>query len=269
MLSPWNKYLGFFCRPAAALMLAGSLVFPGNAMAEGLPFSPGEEIHYDVKWQMYKAGEAVVKVLPFEEKKGGPAWHFELSATTNRFLDTFFKVRDHIQGFVARDFSGSVGYGYSGRGKKKKEIQVTFFPKTSTAAYSNFEEKREPIKIPRGCFDPMSSYFKMRTFDLVEGQTLSFPITDGKKTFLQKGDILGKEKLKLKSGTYDTLVIEPYVNHFSGVFEESKDPTVRVWITDDERHIPVRIKVQVVVGSIYLDLRSYVPGQKFRAQKEK
>ncbi|MCP4723373.1 MAG: DUF3108 domain-containing protein [Desulfobacteraceae bacterium] len=85
----------------------------------------------------------------------------------------------------------------------------------------------------------------MRTFDLVEGRTLSFPITDGKKTFIQKGEILGKETIKIKSATYDTLVIAPYVNHFSGVFEESQDPTVRVWITDDKRRIPVRIKVRL------------------------
>ncbi|MCP4723374.1 MAG: DUF3108 domain-containing protein [Desulfobacteraceae bacterium] len=64
-----------------------------------MPFSPGEEIRYDVKWQMYKAGEAVVAVLPFTEKKGISAWHFELHARTNKFLDRLFKVRDHIQLF--------------------------------------------------------------------------------------------------------------------------------------------------------------------------
>jgi len=248
-----------FCRRLAITGLAVGSLFWGTCfpvLAQGLPFSPGEEIRYDVRWQMYKAGEVVVKVLPFSQIKGNPVWHFDLRARSNSFIDLFFKVRDHVQAFAARDFSGSMGYQYSGRGKKKKEIKVEFFPDTGRAAYANFEEKRDPIEIPAGCFDPLSSYFKLRSFDLEPGRTLSFPVTDGKKAFIQKGDILGRERIQINSRTYDTIVVVPWVTHFSGVFKKSKDPTVRVWITDDAQKLPVRIRIRVVVGSIYFDLQS-------------
>lgn len=243
-------------------MVAGSLLWAACLpdSAQGLPFSPGEEIQYDVRWQMYRAGDAVVRVLPFSKIKGNPVWHFELRARSNKFIDLFFKVRDHVQAYAARDFSCSVGYQYSGRGKKKKEIQVDFFTDAGTAVYANFGEKRDPITIPTGCFDPLSSYFKMRSFDLKPGCILSFPITDGKKSFVQKGDILGKEQIIINGRTYDTVVVAPWVTHFSGVFKKSKDPTVHVWITDDAKKLPVRIRIRVVVGSIYLDLKSYRPG---------
>lgn len=262
MPSPWNKKYRTFCRCLViTAMVAGSFLGTVcvSASAQALPFSPGEEVRYDVRWQMYKAGEVVVRVLPFSKVKGNPAWHFELLARSNKFIDLFFKVRDHVQAFAARDFSGSRGYQYSGRGKKKKEIQVEFFPHVGKAAYSNFEEKRDPIKIPARCFDPLSSYFKMRSFDLRTGDTLSFSVTDGKKAFIQKGDILGREHIEINSRTYDTIVVVPWVTHFSGVFKKSKDPTVRVWITDDEQRLPVRIRIRVKVGSIYFDIKSHVP----------
>ncbi len=253
---------GFIYIPCAVAGL-GSETRAGRT---GLPFSPGEEILYDVRWQQYRAGEASIRVLPFAQVKGAPAHHFEMVLKTNQFLDKFFKVREKIQGFVSEDFLGSVAYEYKAVGKKKKDIRLEFFPQNHTVIYSNFDEIRDPIEIPDHCFDPLSSYFKLRTLELTEGQTLSFPVTDGKKFFSQKGEIIGSEKITLKSGTndtlvvYDTLVVVPYVTHFSGVFEKSLDPTVRVWISKDEKQIPIRIRIRVVVGSIFFDLRSYSPG---------
>ena len=253
----------------SCISITGTAVMAGpEAGPTNLPFSPGEEILYDVRWQQYWAGEASIRVLPFTRVKGRSAYHFEMRLKTNEFLDKFFKVREIIQGFVSKDFSDSVGYEYKAVGKKKKDIKLDFSPQTHTVVYSNFDEIRDPIEIPEHCFDPLSSYFKLRTLELIEGQTLAFPVTDGKKFFTQKGEIIGSEQISLKSGTndtlvvYDTLVVVPYVTHFSGVFEKSKDPTVRVWISKDEKQIPIRIRIRVVVGSIFFDLRSYSPGAK-------
>lgn len=253
-------------RRCMTLLVCSGCFFGGSSLAAALPFSPGEEIRYEVRWQMYRAGEAVVRVLPFSEIKGRKSWHFEMSLRTNAFLDKFFKVRDHIQGFMAEDFSQALYHSYSGTGKKKKEIRITFFDQPPRASYANFDEVRDPIEIPAGSVDPMSSYFKMRTLNMVPGQTLSFPVTDGKKAFMQMGEVLEKERIVLKSGTWETLVVTPYVTHFSGIFSKSKDPTVRVWITDDSRKIPVRIQIKVVIGRVYFDLVSYKGGRPAAAE---
>ncbi|MBT7714010.1 MAG: DUF3108 domain-containing protein, partial [Deltaproteobacteria bacterium] len=39
-------------------------------------------------------------------------------------------------------------------------------------------------------------------------------------------------------------------------FKKSKNPTVKLWVTADDRKIPVRIKVKVFIGSIIFDLVS-------------
>ncbi|MCD4719577.1 MAG: DUF3108 domain-containing protein [Desulfobacula sp.] len=55
---------------------------------------------------------------------------------------------------------------------------------------------------------------------------------------------------------FDTYLLALKANHFSGVFKKSENPTVKLWVTADDRKIPVRIKVKVFIGSIIFDLVS-------------
>lgn len=226
-----------------------------------LPFASGEEIFYNVRWQQIPAGTACMKVFPLTRVDNIPAFHFQLSAKSNKFVDMFYKARDVLEGFVGKDFSGSLFYKQTSIGKEKKQIRVEFFLDKHEVVYSNFGEKRKPIKIPLNTFDPVGSFYRLRTLDFEVGKTLNFPVTDGKKCFLQKGAILKKEKISTPSGTFDAFVVVPSVTHFSGVFEKSRNPTVRIWISDDKNKIPVRIQIKVVVGSIIFDLVSFKPGE--------
>lgn len=201
-----------------------------------------------------------MRVLPLTRVGNTPAFHFQLEIKTNEFVDKLYKVRDVMEGFVAEDFSGSLLYTKSSLGKSKKQVIVEFFQETHEVVYSNFGEKRSPIKIPDNTFDPVSSFFHMRRLDLEKEKNLVFPISDGKKSFFQQGEVLKKEQITLASGVFDTFLLAPSVTHFSGVFEKSRDPEVRVWISDDDKKIPVRIQVKVLVGSISFDLVSAKSG---------
>jgi len=251
-------FLFFLISPGVLFSFTGA-----KAGSLDLPFAPGEEITYNVRWQQIQAGTACIKVLPFARVDNISAFHFQLSAKSNKFVDNFYKIRDVMEGFVDKDFSGSLFYKQTSTGKRKKEILVEFSLDKHEVVYSNFGGKRKPIKIPLNTFDPVGSFYRLRTLDFEVGKTLNFPVTDGKKCFLQKGEILKKERLTTPSGTFDAFVVVPSVTHFSGVFEKSRDPTVRIWISDDENKIPVRIQIKVVVGSIIFDLVSVKPGEDF------
>jgi len=41
-----------------------------------------------------------------------------------------------------------------------------------------------------------------------------------------------------------------------GVFEKTKDAKIHIWVTADERRIPVRIKSKVAIGSFIGELTS-------------
>ncbi len=250
----------------AGILLAAGLFafifFLQDAQSATLPFSVGEEIHYTVSWEMIPAGDAWFKVKNFTTIDGQKAWHFVLEAKSRRFIDWFYKIRDRLESYTDEAFRKSLLYRKTQTGKADKQVVVQFDWEHHLATYSNFGGKRDPIKIPEETYDPLSSFYKLRTLDfnglkeLKTGSGLFFPVTDGKKCFIQKGEILGKEKISVASGTYDTYLIVPQVTHFSGVFKKSKNPTVSVWVAADDKQIPVRIKIKVKVGSIIFDLVS-------------
>jgi hypothetical protein len=222
-----------------------------------LPFSIGEELNYTVRWEMINAGKANFKVLPFTIVNGKKAYHFMLEVKSNRYIDMLYKIRDRLEGFTDVKFTRSLLYKKIQSGKDKKEVMIQFDWEAATATYSNFGGKRDPIKIPLNTFDPLSAFYKMRVFNFETDQNLSFPVTDGKRYFTQKGHVVKKEKITLATGTtHDTYVLYPRVNHFSGVFKKSENPTVKAWLTADDRKIPVRIKVKVFIGSVIFDLVS-------------
>ncbi|MBU8912062.1 MAG: DUF3108 domain-containing protein, partial [Desulfobacterales bacterium] len=171
-------------------------------------------------------------------------------------IDMFYKIRDRLEGFTDLTFTRSLLHKKIQSGKDKRQVIVTFDWEKKTASYSNFNERRDSIEIPLKTFDPVSAFYKMRTIDLKTGQNISFPVTDGKKYFIQKARVIKKENITLPSGTWDTYVLALQVNHFSGVFKKSENPTVTLWVTADEKQIPVRIKVKIFIGSVIFDFVS-------------
>lgn len=205
---------------------------------------------------MVRAGKAQFRVLPKTEHNGKEAWHFVLEIKSNRYVDMLYKIRDRLDGYTDTNFTHSVFYTKTQSGKDKKQIEVLFDWDKSEATYSNFGGKRPPVDIPSNTFDPVSAFYKMRTTDLSPGQTLSFPITDGKKQFMQTAIVVEKQQLHINGKDVETFLIIPSVNHFSGVFKKSENPTVRVWVSADDKKIPIRIKVKVFIGSVIFDLAS-------------
>ncbi len=59
----------------------------------------------------------------------------------------------------------------------------------------------------------------------------------------------------MPSGTFECLVIEPYLK-FEGLFKHQGQ--MHIWVTDDERKVPVLIKSKIVIGSIDVVLRDAI-----------
>jgi len=65
---------------------------------------------------------------------------------------------------------------------------------------------------------------------------------------------LGRQRISVDAGTFDCIIIEPLMKE-GGVFKS--EGRVVIWLTDDERRIPVKVSTKVVVGSIDAELREY------------
>jgi hypothetical protein len=226
------------------------------------PFKPGEKLVFELKWTVVPAGEAALEVMPFKKINGEDAYHFVLTAKTNRFLDPFYKVRDRIDGYTDLDITRSVFFSKRQReGKTKKNVVVKFDWAAQTAEYTEFikQAKKHPIELMPGALDPLSIFYYTRMLPLQIGEDLQRPVTDGKKCVMGKARIVRREKIIVPAGEFDTFLMVPDLQHVGGVFKKSKNAIIELWVSADNRRLPVKLKSEVIVGSFTGELISYTP----------
>jgi hypothetical protein len=74
---------------------------------------------------------------------------------------------------------------------------------------------------------------------------------DNKKVYDLKVIIQRKERIKVDAGTFDCIMVQPVLQG-EAIFKQQGE--LWVWLTDDERKIPVQMKSKVAVGSITTEL---------------
>jgi hypothetical protein len=79
------------------------------------------------------------------------------------------------------------------------------------------------------------------------------PMSDGKKTASVKVEAQGRETVKIKAGTFNTIRYEVFV--FNGVLY-SRKADLFVWLTDDAHRLPVQLRARMSfpVGTITFEL---------------
>ena len=229
---------------------------PGRAVGEKrTPFRPGEELTFNLRWGVFSVGTAVLLVNESTEIDGIPAYHFTMTVRTNAFADRFYRVRDRVDAYLSKDLGRSLRYTkVQEGGNHDRDIVVTFDHRKGKVQYTNFGESQEPIEIPGRIYDPLSVFFVFRTLDLIEGAMVELPVTDGRRAVQGEGRVVARETVTVPAGQFETIMAEPDMKDVRGVFDQSDDAVLRIWLTDDARRIPVRLSSRVVVGNFHAEL---------------
>lgn len=243
--------------PLCLVCVLLSLLFAvGGAAGAENAFKPGEKATYQVRWSFVVAGHVDIAVESDSRLEESDARHFSLSARTLPFLDLFYKVRDRIDSYTDQGVNHSLLYRKVQTGKTKTDVEVLFDWRQKEVCFRNFEDKRQPVKIEDGTFDPLSAYFFLRSLDLGQEKNITRPVTDGKKLVLGKAKILRREKISVPAGRFETYLVEPDMKDVRGVFEKKKNARLLVWLTADSRHLLIKAESKVVVGSVVAELVS-------------
>jgi hypothetical protein len=244
---------------AAMVVLIHSLSFHLPIVhASALPFSPGEKLKYALRWENIPAGELQLEIRPMTTINGSPAYHFVMTAKSNAAVDIFCKIRDRIDAYADSRMTRSVLYKkqrHSSQGLRRAKVKFDWA--NSQAQFSDASNTRAPIALQPGSFDPLSAFYFTRMTISGDTPLVERPVTDGKRAFIGNARLVGRETISLSNGRrYQTIVLEPEMGLFGGVFKESKGARLRIWVTDDEKRIPVQIKAKVKVGHFIGELVS-------------
>jgi hypothetical protein len=83
--------------------------------------------------------------------------------------------------------------------------------------------------------------------DLEVGRSVYIENHADKKNYPLEIRVLRRERVEVPAGRFDCIVVEP-VMRSAGLFRHKGSLTV--WLTDDELHVPVQMKSEVVIGSV-------------------
>lgn len=259
------KYLGLALATTATvigLMAAGEESTPAlNAYANGaLRYSPniafgyGEKLHYDVGYKFITAGKAVMQIADKPETVSErPCYSIRFDVRTTSSFDNVFPVRDRYQTYVDVDGIFPWRFEQSVReGKYSRDFSAIIDQRANEARTTEGTFKVEPF-----VHDILSALYYIRTLNLrnaQKGQSLTLNNFYGKKVHELKVRFLGREQIEVEAGTFDCAIVEPLVVE-GGLFKN--EGRIIVYLTDDDRKLPVKVSTKVIIGSIDGELTSY------------
>ncbi len=228
---------------------------PVHAASSCIPYI-GETLHFSVGWEFVNAGSATLTYSSMGEN----GYRAHTFAKTNKFLDMFKKVRDTIisEGVCLDGKMQSTRFDlnqYENRYKANKETE--FLWKENRVKYTH-NNHTTFYDVPAGHLNVMDAFTHVRTLDLKPGAVIHVPVFDQKKTYHVVVNVSkNTTMLKMPSGErVECLIIEPELKT-AGVF--SSKGKIKIWMTNDSRHIPLKMTAKIKIGRIIARLTGYVP----------
>ena len=224
----------------------------------------GEELNYKISWAFITAGEATIKADKLLYNGKEYAYQIETLAKSYPVIDKMFKVRDINMSWIKSDLSKSLGYWQSVReGSYKRDEWLNFDYENNF--YNMYKQNRrgELYKFTTPftgteVFDVLSALYYVRNPKIALKDTIYFDIVNVNKQYPLKVIVHGKEKIKTKAGTFNCIVVEPMISGESIFVVKGK--SLKVWLTDDEYRLPVKLAVEVFIGSVKAEFYSYKKG---------
>jgi hypothetical protein len=222
--------------------------------AETPPFKTGEKLHYSVYLGEFPVGEVFFVILPMAEINTLPAYHFFMTTKTSPLLDSLFMLADRVDAYADSAMKHALLYKEHDGSAAEQDITVTFDWKKREAHYCIGKKKFRPTALLPGSFDPLSILYALRLLDLKGKKEVAKPVSDGLHCAVARAKVLGEQKVRVPSGTYNTYIVQPLLAEFSAVFKNISAAKVKLWISADARRLPVKIVCESPVGSLMAEL---------------
>jgi len=218
-----------------------------------LPFKRREKLVFDGGWGFIRAGFLILESYPDSVRED--RFHFTGKVVTNNFVSAFYKVRDYIHSEV--DYKSLYPYVFEQRVQEGKyqAQRWTVFDHVRGRVYDNKKKDGDFFEAGALTRDYVSLLFYMRTMELKPGQKFTIQCFVHGKDYPVKFKVVGREKVKVEAGEFRCLEIEPtLVGDGRGFTKKDK---MTIWVTDDERHMPVMVKAKIALGSLSAKLLRY------------
>jgi Protein of unknown function (DUF3108) len=243
--------LATLATPSFACAFAGVFAVLYAGMSPATAADPiTDRLTYTVEWRLIHAGNAVIESGPNSAT---------VKLESAGLVSALYKIQDNYR--VQFDSSFCVGSSLmnSKEGSRHRETAISFDRNRNRASLvekdvdRNVVVSKTDIPIPNCVHDVVAGLLRLRRTKVEVGQSVQLPLSDGRKSAAVKIEAQERERVTTPAGTFNTVRYE--VNVLNGVVY-SRAGRVFVWLTDDERRLPVQIRLRMnfPLGTVTLEL---------------
>ncbi|OQX19145.1 MAG: hypothetical protein BWK76_05360 [Desulfobulbaceae bacterium A2] len=217
-------------------------------------YAGDEVLRYDINWTGgVKIGEMVLSVrrLPGEGE-----YRIEAKVRDHGLFRLVYPVDDHfvtlVRGALRLPYRYEV-HQLEGPGWETKR-QTDYDQTGGQVRYRKNEEDEQRFSVDGTVHNEFSSFFHTRAVALQPGRDFIVPTFADKKRHLVRVEVAGPETIKSILGPRRTLRVLPRMT-FRGLYD--KQGATEIWLTDDKCRIPLKIRSEILIGSLTSTLTDY------------
>lgn len=240
--------------PTPATSAAGKPAAPKTDRA--VPFAVGETLTYDVSWSSYlTAGSATTTVKEKRPSFNSTAYYIVAEGRPTPLLSKlyslYYKIDTLLDSFTLLPQRGSV-YSEEGKRHRFKTTQFDRATKKVLFEYTADTTVKAAFATSAVTQDALSAIYVLRAIPLNTGDKMTMPVTDNGINYKVQFDAGAVEKVRTPKGEQPGLKVR------LSVFDDKNRPVGRniaIWISQDARHLPLKLQADLPVGSFNLVLR--------------
>jgi hypothetical protein len=239
---------------AVSLVLALAATLPAPARAESL-----RRLEYRVAWNGIPAASGVVTITP-GDAGGRETLVVDASARTNALVSLLWSFSGSLQATMLAD--GPTPQHFDYRRDINGRPHATTIDFDGTRAHGVYEHGggRREADMPADVVDPVTAAFRARASQAGPGDALWYDVWTGEVRYTVRLDVKARETVDVPAGRFAALRVVPHLWRIAG--RAAPDTRLRratIWVTDDPRHVPLRIRSKVFIGAVNVDLVDFDP----------
>lgn len=257
----------------------------GNATAPreiAIPFPTGEKLVFEIRLSRFpiyatlgnitfeylgpsEATEISEATIPFKPAEGEQLLLLRAEALSKGFLASLvgFDVKNRYLAMVnGADFTARISFKEIVEGKKHQTRTAVFDKKNSAVVYSTVDLTRTPhqpiikeMPHKEDMHSLLSAIFYIRLRELADGEIICFPVSEDEDNHIFEIHVRGREAVDLGSRKIPAIRVEPKLFGPGRFF--SREGEMSMWISDDERRLPLKLTAKTSAGTLNALLTNY------------
>lgn len=254
-----------------AFMVLATLQMQAQCKVNNSFFQEGETLTYDLyfKWGLVntKAGTSTL-ITTTDNYNGKNVYKMSLTAKSTGMANKVFSINDTLSTYMTKDLSPVAFRKNAKEGKDHTIENMTFTYNSSggvsvhTKRVKNGEQRFDEVINYNSCvYDMVSVVFYARTLNfsnMKKGDETRVDFISGKRKTYMIIEYDGVENVKANDNkTYSCIkLVLSIMNANENAFED-KEEAMKVYITNDDNRMPVRLDSKLNVGSTRAMLKGY------------